>query len=544
MLSTETLLRDGRYGIGHAISSGRSGAIYTAQDQITKQQVAIIERVLSALNPEDKSKIETLTALRHDGLVRISDHFEEGGRVYSVTEPINELEIETELEAAPHVDDAAAIFDRLTEILLAMNALRTEYPSLKYIEIMPENVIETADGKLKLLFVESSGILFARNPNDSPYLPFERVWDNLDLISQRAFYRDFDDQALEVLESPPDVRSDLYSLGAVFYKLLTGRPPMTAFERSFEMLDSKRDPLPPPASLNPAVDEEHSRFVMRMLEARREHRFDSVEDAIVNMPLTDQVDDLRSARVNVDARPDPADGLELVGVQSVRSDERLEASSNGKYTTTVSHEMLQEPAIEPEPDLLSDAAVSSIVERFSMPDLPSRNFETSELQQEATSKKFEPVAVTGTQTVPSTFATEPANQKGVGFPKLIGLGLAGVFASAIVGWGVMSLSSSGEAPDQVSADQPTTTSPAMTTSQPTEQISTSGEAVRPVQTGNASPPISTENKAPENSDDKSAQPKPRPQTADARRNKSAQTKPEKPEKPAKKITVDDLINDN
>lgn len=42
MLSANTLLRDGRYRIGHAISSGQLGAIYTAEDQTTKQQVAVI----------------------------------------------------------------------------------------------------------------------------------------------------------------------------------------------------------------------------------------------------------------------------------------------------------------------------------------------------------------------------------------------------------------------------------------------------------------------------------------------------------------------
>lgn len=74
-----------------------------------------------------------------------------------------------------------------------------------------------------------------------------------------------------------DARSDIYSLGAVAYFLLTGRAP---FERSdtFEILMAHaRDPVEPPAKINPQVPADLELVVIRCLAKLPANRFQDVQ---------------------------------------------------------------------------------------------------------------------------------------------------------------------------------------------------------------------------------------------------------------------------
>jgi len=74
-----------------------------------------------------------------------------------------------------------------------------------------------------------------------------------------------------------DARSDIYSLGAVAYYLVTARPP---FERSdtFEILMAHaRDPVEPPTKINPAVPADLELVIIRSLAKLPANRFQDVE---------------------------------------------------------------------------------------------------------------------------------------------------------------------------------------------------------------------------------------------------------------------------
>jgi serine/threonine-protein kinase len=77
-----------------------------------------------------------------------------------------------------------------------------------------------------------------------------------------------------------DGRSDIYSLGVVFYQLVTGRVPFpgpSAAEIFLGHIDRRPEP---PASLSSEVDDMASRVIMRCLEKRREDRFQSMEELL------------------------------------------------------------------------------------------------------------------------------------------------------------------------------------------------------------------------------------------------------------------------
>lgn len=531
MLSTDTLLRDGRYRIGHAISSGQLGAIYTAEDQSTKKQVAVVVSTV-ATNDDDDNRIENLISLQHEGLVRIADNFQESGLAYKITEPVSGLEVFAESEAMPNEAEVAETFAQLSPIMLALDALRKEFSSLRFIEILPENIIRTADGKLKLLFIDTPGILFARNPPDSPYLPFERVWGDLDMISQRAFYREFDDNALESLEAPPDERSEIYSLGAVFYKLLTSRAPLTSFERACGMLDMQKDALQPLTSLNPAVSEAQSDFVMKILELRREDRFASLDEAILSLPSSSQRDDTRASNKSATE----TDDLDLLEIPVKTESESMSVATNGHHRSApVLEDLIALSAMEVTAESASHTEeLDSFVQQFYVEDRGGEIIEDDEITEEHVGFTASAPVAEQNDDAP-VFSAEEAPQSS-GFTKMIGFAAAGIVVVGVGGFGLLSLISS---EGSESLDRPTAyQAPVTSISEPLPQPSPATEPTdQPVTTTNLAPQVV------EIPADAKTSSKPRPQVAEFKV-KPAETKPaaKQEQKSKKKITVDDLLN--
>ncbi len=88
-----------------------------------------------------------------------------------------------------------------------------------------------------------------------------------------------------------DARSDIYSLGAVAYALLTGRPPFARTSPLEVMIAHARDDAAPPSELLAGVPADLERIILRCLAKRPEDRFediDSLEQALAECAAADQ----------------------------------------------------------------------------------------------------------------------------------------------------------------------------------------------------------------------------------------------------------------
>ncbi len=85
--------------------------------------------------------------------------------------------------------------------------------------------------------------------------------------------------APEVLRrSPLDVRSDIFSLGAILYEGVCGEsifPSVSGFERLLRVMNSKPEP---PTAKNHLVSEELSAVIMKAVANNRAHRYATVEE--------------------------------------------------------------------------------------------------------------------------------------------------------------------------------------------------------------------------------------------------------------------------
>jgi serine/threonine-protein kinase len=99
-------------------------------------------------------------------------------------------------------------------------------------------------------------------------------------------------------EDSLDARSDIYSLGAVMYYMLTGRPPFAYDNAVKVMIAHASEGVTPPRQLNSEIPVELEDIVLRCLEKDPDHRFQdvvSLQRALREVPVEDDWSAQRAA---------------------------------------------------------------------------------------------------------------------------------------------------------------------------------------------------------------------------------------------------------
>jgi|GEM_PF-3561366 len=584
MLSANSLLRQGRYRVSQLIASSGSQTIYEAADQQTGKSVLVCEKV--GLSGFGNSRPD------HPGLVSIAERFDENGYAYLVTEPMAEvgpwrLKAEERTEAA-----TLAACDRLRTILEGLILAHRHFPSIRSLDITPRHFRNTESAGLKFAFFETSASDAPQN-SDSPFAALETVWEKLDRASQKVVTHDYDEAELDDLEASPDARSDLYATAGVFYYLLTGRSPASALERAIELIDSGKDPLIDPTSLNQYISTPFARSMAKMMALKRTDRFPSIESAVFALPAANMfsapahtashertsVQKAETFELDVDDL-DILDIVSDLSADTVSETAKTPAHLDEKFPTFDLREEVVEDHPEPFIDSLhatdavqhlTEDAVIAITEEPNSPtheisDLFAKNHAEPVMQPAFVQAETEPDTEPEPLSVPEQrpIFVQPDNDDD---PLELDLGdhrrspfkllaLAAVVLIAVVGTAFFLLS--GSKPDaQDKTASRTAESVPTAASEPLQPASQTAAQTDTADTADRTQPLADTQQNAAHADfqpnaDKPAEPaaaatqKQRPQIADAKPVKPADTKPtpDTAAKAKKKVTVDDLINDN
>lgn len=289
MPATTSLLQNGRYSIEQEISSQENRLRFEAVDTKDESRVSIVEVPLNlpkvvtasqreALAAEFRATAERLASFDHNLAVPVRSYFTEAGRNYLVCDRVEGVDLASELAGQNEplsLPRVAAWADAMLNVLNAMHNLR---PPMVHGGVRPENLVLLPDDRIRLnMAAVLAGDERRAGSSQTPlaYAPLEQIWSGLDAASQKVIISKYDESSEKILKQPLDAKSDLYSLGAALYHLLTGQLPLDAMERSIEMIEGHRDPLQPPNKLDPAIPVEVSDVVMKAMEVKREYRFDS-----------------------------------------------------------------------------------------------------------------------------------------------------------------------------------------------------------------------------------------------------------------------------
>ena len=266
MLTPETVLQ-GRYRIVRQLGQGGMGAVYEAVDQRLDTTVALKETLFAdeRLRKQFEREARLLARLHHPALPRVSDHFSEGDGQFLVMQfiPGDDLsEMMTRKRGPFPVDQVLTWADQLLD---ALDYLHTQDPQIVHRDIKPQNLKLTSRGQIILLDfglakgqageisrVTTSASIFGYTPN---YAPLEQI------------------QGLGT-----DSRSDLYSLAATIYHLMTGVKPPDALTRAAAFVNGHPDPLIPASQADAAIDPEVDHVLARAMAQNREQRYASASD--------------------------------------------------------------------------------------------------------------------------------------------------------------------------------------------------------------------------------------------------------------------------
>lgn len=500
MLSTNSILRQGRYRIIEQFASSASFSLYDAYDNQLGNKVVIHETLpsdskITALTEGDEvgtefaERIKELKDIRHDGIVRVRDGFTELDRQYLVTEPVETRAAKQEFLSRP--------VETISRLLLALEFINKLEGGVSTLDLSPSLIRRTADGNNRLLYFGSANTTPANERQNLPYRSLESLWDGLDLASQKAISNGYDEASLDILESRADIRTAIYSLGASIYKILSDKSPIDALERSIEILDGRTDPLAEPNSFEPRIPKELSDFLLSCLQIKRENRFQTVAEARVALAIVPASSPSDESISVFDL--DDNDLLEIPLAQV-----RLPLTNEAEPEVSLNQLFVNGP--------IDEAAL------LNEPEVKPYTVDEPALQ------------------VPSIFE-EQAFEK----PKTIRWAagaVGGVVVLAGIVWGLLSFSSG----NKVSDSDFNSGSSVMKEKQITN---TQVQQAEPI-SQNKTEPTQAEIPVNKDSDQPQTTTRSRPVIADAKTPKRTESTPvAKPvEKPKKSVTVDDLINDN
>ena len=279
-LAPNTLLQSGKYKIVRFLSSGGFGCTYEGEHVMLHKRIAIKEFFVKDFCNRDEntshvtvgtqSKVALVEKLRskfideavalsqlsHPNIVSVSDVFMENGTAYyvmdfidgkSLHQIINERGALPEGEAISYIKDAAEAL----KYVHSLNRL--------HLDIKPGNIMVTNDGHAKLIDFgaskqydevdgENTSTLLGKTPG---YAPIEQMSNNVKQFTPAT---------------------DIYSLGATLYKLLTGVTPPDATEIFNEGLEEL------PESISKSTND----AVMKAMELRVKNRPQTI-DAFLEM---------------------------------------------------------------------------------------------------------------------------------------------------------------------------------------------------------------------------------------------------------------------
>lgn len=348
MLRPETILRD-RYQIVGSIGQGGQAAVYEAEDIRLKGRRCAIKEI--RLDPEADEALRrqaaeqfqreasVLARLDHPTLPKVSDYFTEGDYDYLVMDFVpgsNLKELMDEARRAGRLLLESQVLAWAAQICDALSYLHTQDPPILHRDIKPANIKLTPDGRIKLVDFglvklmahdDARTITVIQGRGTAAYTPLEQYGGDT---------------------GHTDVRSDIYSLGATLYHLLTNQPPLDAKQRFL-----RPDLLALPSALNPDISPRTQKAILAAIATHPGDRPASVAEfrsALIAGPTAEAI---AESTVQREARTRQT-------VRALRIHRRMVLGVAVMVALALLVTVTSSPVHEPSPALQTPAATTTI----------------------------------------------------------------------------------------------------------------------------------------------------------------------------------------
>jgi eukaryotic-like serine/threonine-protein kinase len=232
-------LLDGRYAVTARIARGGMATVYLAMDTRLDREVAL--KVMHAELARDDDFVrrfigeaKSVARLSHQNVVAVFDQGADGSLLYLAMEYVPGRTLKEMLNDSGRLPPAAAL-EIMTGVLGGLAAAHAS--GIVHRDVKPENVLLTADGRIKVADFGLARALTAAGHTRTglligtvAYVPPEQVTGN---------------------STGP--RADVYSAGVMLFEMLTGRVPFTGDTPLSVAYQHVNNDVPAPSTLTPGL---------------------------------------------------------------------------------------------------------------------------------------------------------------------------------------------------------------------------------------------------------------------------------------------------
>jgi serine/threonine protein kinase/Tfp pilus assembly protein PilF len=262
------------YRIERKLGGGGMGIVYLAQDLDLGRKVAL--KFLPERMAQDSDALErfrrearTASSLNHPNICTIHEIGTEGSRSFIVMEHLEGTTLKHFVEAGPlPTETIASLGIEITEALDAAHAA-----GIIHRDIKPANIFVTARGHAKLLDFGLAKFTLAPDVRSGPLTGRTHTMP-VELTAAGSVMGTVSHMSPEQVRGESlDYRTDLFSLGVVFYEMATSALPFPGTHPSvvFDCI-LNREPTAPLA-LNPSLAPEMQHIIQKCLEKDRTRRY-------------------------------------------------------------------------------------------------------------------------------------------------------------------------------------------------------------------------------------------------------------------------------
>jgi len=298
------IVLNARYEIVRRIGGGGMGAVYLAKDRNLGDAPRAVKEMIEAHIDETqhekaindfKRESVILSELEHASIPTIYDYFydDNAGRFYLVMKYISGGDIASRLRNAQtgRIDEKT-VTDWATQVADVLDYLHNHNPPIIYRDLKPANLM--IDGNSGRVMLIDFGI--ART--------VAKQEKGVTAVGTMGY------APPELFSGKVEPRSDIYSLGATMFHLLTGSDPQ---DNPLLIFDFAKNPRP--RQINPTISSEMERILMRSVEYKPEDRFRSAAE--MRAMLSMHAEKLRAGEVTYGVVSGQVGGSETVQVEMV-----------------------------------------------------------------------------------------------------------------------------------------------------------------------------------------------------------------------------------